>query len=121
MKEAHDAIFSAEQTTLANAGSSKYQPEVEEVEAKASTLKDKIIQPTWHRNELKDSIEDLKTAHAKLNGKVEEERKKIEAAKLAEETKQEDRKKQTEETEKKKHGFVNLNKGTMKSGFTSVV
>ena len=83
MKEAHEAIFSAQQTTLANAGSPKYQPEVKDVEAKVSTLKDKIVQSTWHRNELKDSIEDLKTAHAKLNGKVEDEWK-VEAAKLVE-------------------------------------
>ena len=98
MKAAHEAIFSAEQTTLANAGSPKYQPEVKDVEAKVSTLKNKIVQSTWHRNELKDSIEDLKTAHAKLNGKVEDEQRKVEAAKLVEEKKeQEARKKQAEE------------------------
>jgi chromosome segregation ATPase len=112
MKQAHEAIFSAEQTTLANAGSPKYQPEVKDVEAKVSTLKDKIVQSTWHRNELKDSIEDLKTAHAKLNGKVEDEQRKVEAAKLVEEKKeQEDRKKKAEEAKRKKHGFVNLDKG----------
>lgn len=106
MKEAHEAIFSAEQTTLVNAGSPKYQPEVKDVEAKVSKLKDSIVQPTWHRNELKDSIEDLKTAHAKLNRKVEDERKKVEAAKLVEEKKeQEDRRKQAEEAKRKKHGF----------------
>ena len=96
VKEAHETIFSAEQTTLANAGSPKYQPEVKGVEAKVSTLKDKIVQPTWYRNELKHSIEDLKTAHAKLNGKIEDERKKVEAAKLVEEKKQKDREKQAE-------------------------
>ena len=64
-----------------------------------------------HRNELKDSIEDLKTALAKLNRKVEDQRKKVEAAKLVEERKQEDRKKQVEEAKRKKHRFVNLDKG----------
>lgn len=111
MKEAHEAIFSAERTTLANVGSPKYQPEVKDVEAKVSTLKNKIVQPTWHRNELKDLIEDLKTAHAKLNGKVGDEQREVEAAKLVEEKEQEDRRKQAEEAGRKKHEFMNLDKG----------
>ena len=69
MKEAHEAVFSAEHATLANAGSPGYQPKVRGVEAKVLTLK--------------DLIEDPKTAHAKLNGKVEDEWK-VEAAKLVE-------------------------------------
>lgn len=110
MKEAHEAIFSAEQSTIWGAASGKYSSEIQEVEAKVTSLKDKILQPSWKKNEMKTLIEDLKTAHAKLNGKIEEERKgeasRAMVAKVDDQKqKQEDKMKQAEEAERKKHGL----------------
>lgn len=100
MKEAHEAIFSAEKDIVEQAGSPG--PEVGKIEEKTAELKSLVLQPTWRANEINSAIEGVRQARVRLQerlheleaesqksrdaeAKAEEERKKETAAKIARE------------------------------------
>ena len=70
MKEAHDAIFAAEKDIMDDLVS--FMPEVAEIEAKATSLKSLIVQPSWKKSEITEAIEVLKQARAKLQQKLDQ-------------------------------------------------
>ncbi|KAL9086596.1 MAG: hypothetical protein Q9165_007039 [Trypethelium subeluteriae] len=86
MKEAQDAIFKAQDTTLKYTGTSEVENELTETDEKLSRLKELVLQSSWKKSEVKDSIDELRQAHALLSEKVEilEDKKKAEAEEVKE-------------------------------------
>ncbi|TKA58768.1 hypothetical protein B0A49_12021 [Cryomyces minteri] len=99
MKEAHDAIFSADNTVLSH--SDLPDSETNLIQEKVDILKELILQQPWHKEEVHTAIGELRTAHTQLNGKLdklEALRKEVEEA----ERMQEMARKAKEEEEKAK-------------------
>ena len=71
MKEAQDAIFKAQDTTMKYSGTSEVEQEIIETDEKLSRLKELVLQSSWKKDDVKDSIDELRQAHASLAEKVE--------------------------------------------------
>ncbi|KAI9694937.1 MAG: hypothetical protein M1822_000554 [Bathelium mastoideum] len=101
LKEAQDAIFKAQDSTMKYAGTAEVNHELTETDEKLSRLKELVLQSSWKKDDVKESIEELRSAHASLKEKVEvvEEKKKKEEE---EEAKAEEEKKTQRQAEEAK-------------------
>ncbi|KAI9706187.1 MAG: hypothetical protein M1820_004948 [Bogoriella megaspora] len=72
MKEAQDAIFKAQDTTLKYTGTSDVEDQLADTDEKLSKLKDLVLQSSWRKSDVKDSIDNLRHAHAHLKEKLDE-------------------------------------------------
>ena len=102
MKEAQDAIFKAQDTTMKYTGMSEVVHEVTETDEKLSRLKELVLDSSWKKNDVKDAIDELRSAHASLKEKLEgtEDDKRTEDDKKDEEVKKEESRQAKEKVEK---------------------